>query len=201
MIDKDFSTDLRRAYRLVHSYQRSILTLVDGISRSLGLKFNSWEPSIFDRPSEKLSNPAPLWAWDMLPMYDATFSYNTPNRVAVGSYMLVIGAQADTAFDEHYQLLETDDEPRLADLKPVESSKTRIYLWYGVVEEILGKTSWTTIWESEWPEDRNFEIKVAGVKLRGGFIEYGLESFLNQDATNMTLIAFVKEARIAVTIS
>lgn len=64
--------DVRRAYRLVHAYQRRVsdlMTQVDQTLSATGLSFVQWRP-LFNKASPRTSTPffsGGRWAWDMLP--------------------------------------------------------------------------------------------------------------------------------------
>lgn len=90
MSSHDYTLELRKAYRLIHSYQKSTINLANDIGRRLGLQFDHWEPSMSSHPPPENINPVKRNTWEMLPMYCPYFVFRSRDKVSVGSSMLVL---------------------------------------------------------------------------------------------------------------
>lgn len=102
--------DVRKAYRLIHSYQEMALdlceTIVEHLKRELKctLRFYHWSPSWADSPPKANSDPtARKSIWDFTPLYDFCVLY-LPETADYenhkpGDWMLVIRVLADSGYD------------------------------------------------------------------------------------------------------
>lgn len=69
----DAMENVRKAYRLLHDYQRMVLDAVKYIGNQLGLKYTLGKPK-FSNPS-KLTSKLDSWAWDWLNMVFYEFHF------------------------------------------------------------------------------------------------------------------------------
>lgn len=118
--------DVRRAYRLLHDYQRMVLDAIHYLGRQLELPYIGGWPKFSDRPpTERAARPDDLqrWAWDWLNfyLYDFHFRRDTPDGASIYFSILLI---SDTGFF----LSEAPDasETQTADFLPSERSQTLI---------------------------------------------------------------------------
>ncbi len=113
--------DVRKAYRLLHIYQKRVLDLVNFISNYWGFKLNSGNPwfsnASFQRSSVKLNQ----WPWDWLPMYCYNFYFNREGDIPLWLGIII---QSDTGY---YDNMNVDINSPLEFPSPKDSD-TRIIL-------------------------------------------------------------------------
>jgi hypothetical protein len=180
MTIEDLSLDLRRAYRLVHGYQRALLDLTRQIGAELGLDFYYWEPMRQGRPARSSTQPANNWAWDMLPLYSAAFCYVTPGPIRPGSIILKLMAEADSSYEKLVSQAGRG-EPDYRKMPVPEQCETRLGFWY---VEVLGTATrskvpefWESLADEDWPESSEFPLSHGGLELRGGLIYKSISCF------------------------
>jgi hypothetical protein len=125
--------DVRKAYRLIHLYQRRVLDLCREITGSFEteLNFYHWTASHTEMPPRRGNDPVPRWAWDFSPLYDFCVLY-LPEGVHYQSHkpddwMLAVRVAADSGF-----VLSGETEPDPRDFQKVETceSTVRLYIYY-----------------------------------------------------------------------
>ena len=194
----DLTLQLRRAYRLVHGYQRAIFDLAREIGARLGLEFYCWEPVFNDAPGRFRTDISRKWAWDFLPAYSIYFAFTSPGPIKKGSYMLVLWAEADTGFSKLCE--ETSrGEPDFTKLDAPENCATTFRFWHSVIDDspkrLDSQTFWNTLWHEEWPETDVFAMKVQGTSMKGGMKVYPLSALSNGEELNHRLEELKKELR------
>jgi len=154
---KEALIDVRKAYRLLSLYQRRVLDLVKETGSMFDLDFYGWSPVHFGRIGKLGTDPTGKWAWDLIPLYCASFlyvqpSYNRRHR-RQGEWMLEIGVNSDDGFDPSSK---KNLEPNVSDFRPAEECKSwfGLYCWF----------STTTVKESDWLQlwDFNSDIEPPG---------------------------------------
>ncbi|MDI9849517.1 hypothetical protein QM467_15785 [Rhodoblastus sp. 17X3] len=121
--------DVRRAYRLLWSYQRRMLDMMCVIADAFEEhEFYVWEPSYFEPPCKRTRDPSKHWAWDMLPMVNMAYlclpegaDRNHPKK---GQWMLEILLTSDSGFE----LSETENEPDSKTFAPAENAESTLTL-------------------------------------------------------------------------
>ena len=98
--------DVRKAYRLLHDYQRCAMDLARYISTRLGFFEGKGESMFSDRPTRGRINLTETWAWDWLGMYQYDFAFSQKNSSCKMSLLLI----SDTGFylDQNRVPKETD---------------------------------------------------------------------------------------------
>ncbi len=152
---KSALADVRRAYRLIWSYQRRILDIVALVAGEFEEhEFYGWETYPRDRPCGRWKDPTGKWAWDLLPLHQASFLYLPPdadrNRPAAGQWMLEIVVKADDGFEDP----ETGDEPDASDFTDATSTSSKISM-YGWLCTASCERHWLNgVWHhGEWPDE------------------------------------------------
>jgi len=190
---EDLTLQLRRAYRLVHGYQRATIDLAREIATRLGLEFFSWSPVFNDPPGQRRTDITRNWAWDLLPVYSIYIAFTTPGPIRKGSYMLIVWAEADSGFSDLCNKT-TRGEPDVMKLAPPESCETRIHFLHAVVEDSPkvkdSQAFWKNLWEEDWQETENFVLEIEGSKLQGGMATHPLSDFRNVEELNARLAEF-----------
>ena len=185
--------DVRKAFRLLYSYQLRVLDLVKFISNNLEYDYKGGN-SIF-------SNPCPrngkgnlnLWAWDWLNMYyyEFFFGYKT---IAGHNITFSIFIQSDTGY------FDTEDNSRISVEKftLVENSKTRLIL-------VAGKDGWNVDkFHLKLKELTSTNTNFYESLTEGGIIigkAYNLSEFLNEESTRSKIedfVFFCKEKNIII---
>jgi hypothetical protein len=175
--------DVRKAYRLLYLYQRSVLCLTEEIAGALGFEFFCWQP-YFDRPSTRKKSPSEKWVWDMLPMYKAWFLFSQeasdPNKPKNGECFLEISLLSDNGYPEN-----ADNEPNPLEFeKTVADSDTCIKLAvFQAVEDL--DHDWCYFWkEYEYSAFPSIGIETVADK------EYRLAELSDQESLNSVLKNF-----------
>ena len=190
-ISDELTLDLRRAYRLVHGYQRAVLDLSRTIGAELDLEFYFWEPKRQGRPARGTTQPADNYAWDMLPLYNAAFTYVTPGRIVPGSYMLYLTAEADTGYEPLVK--RSRREPDYRELPPPEKCETRLSFMHAQVTSGNPKRStsfWDALYDKEWPELPAFSFDFMDVRLHGGLMHTPLTNVADLASLKAVLSTF-----------
>ncbi|MEO8801793.1 MAG: hypothetical protein ABI375_00380 [Rudaea sp.] len=178
------SLQLRRAYRLVHGYQRAIIDLSHEIMIRLGLDFFCWSPVFNDTPPRCTTDLSRKWSWDLLPGYSIYFAYTTPGPIQPGSYMLILWAEADTGFSKLCEDTKRG-EPDFAQLDAPEHCATNFRFWHSVVVDSPkmkdSQGFWAKLWDEDWPETNEFNLEVDGVKMKGRMATHSLSAISSPD--------------------
>ncbi len=111
--------DVRRAYRLIHAYQRrvcDILAALDTTAAHNQLAFHGWYATEFDEPVRKGKRffGTGQWTWPMLPMYDVTCSWRSDSTQRKRP-RLDVRVRADNGF------ATSGEEPVPADFEPAQA--------------------------------------------------------------------------------
>ena len=120
--------DVRRAYRLVQTYQRRLWDLLHGLDELLsraGLPFVRWMPmNVSTPPKPGTRFFVGRWAWDFIPAYQIGCEWEQRGKKLTRRVFVI--ATADTGYDA-----TSDDEPDPANFKPAEECATmlRVGLW------------------------------------------------------------------------
>lgn len=149
----DALADVRKAYRLIWSYQRRMMDLIQVIADDFQeLQFYAWSPLHTRRPTQLTSNPLKgKWAWDMLPFYKVSFLYKpeaaSPNDLAEGDWLLEIHLDSDTAGFEAHR-----GEPDAANFPDADTSRSTLSLVAWQCTEAT-KANWANgVWKyGSWP--------------------------------------------------
>lgn len=149
-------SDVRRAYRLLHAYQRRVFDVVEEFVAAFDdRQYYWWRPVHYSKPGS--SNPLERWAWNMLPMVKTSFLYlgagTDHNLTRPGEWMLELLLESDSGFE-----LFGNAEPMSNDFDDVENCRTtlRAIAWCPTKAT---KLNWLHgFWdEVEWP-DRDKEV-------------------------------------------
>ncbi|RJF83323.1 hypothetical protein D3877_01095 [Azospirillum cavernae] len=170
----DALADVRRAYRLLWSYQKRVLNIVAMIREQLGFVPHHIEYQ-FSRPGQRMESPE-TWMWDALPFsligFDAT---NQGDPKAIGARLLYIEVVSDTGLMIEKDRGGGDWEPNPLVFSPLEESRSELLLY--LVENRRnrrGDVSWRNniMPEVEWPlADGGHDYKTAGVRTYGERID------------------------------
>jgi hypothetical protein len=89
------------AHRMAVGFYQRLLPQLDDMARSLDLDFWYWEPLETGKPCRSTTAPSANWAWDMVPLYAATYVYRRlqGDRARKGDAALQFCVYLDTAFD------------------------------------------------------------------------------------------------------
>lgn len=70
--------DVRRAYRLLHDYQRMVLDAVDYLAKQLGMNYRGGWPKFSDASPKPGKGGLDFWSWDWLNMVFYEFHFGSP---------------------------------------------------------------------------------------------------------------------------
>ena len=96
--------EVRRAYRLVHAYQRRLLDLLRVVGDRVrgahpALKFGMWVPVGYSAPPRSDVDPTrDKWAWDFLPLYRFQLDWRTDDKPESGALLVGLRHEADTGY-------------------------------------------------------------------------------------------------------
>lgn len=187
-------TDVRRAYRLIWSYQRRAMHLVQLMGDQFSeMSFFLWSNNRCENPPRADVNPMRGWAWDMLPLYGASFLYlphgadrTNPRK---GDWMLDICILADTGFQYDVDDNEPDQssfvEPLLA------RSELCLIAWQCTADI---STSWRSIWKNnDWPDGNEVPLEHPDASIRVMKKTFDLAKIPDEHAVKKSAFEF-KEA-------
>ena len=135
--------DVRRAYRLLHGYQRRVNDLFYAAHEFLikqGLEFESWGPlNVWSLPRKNTPFFRPeTWAWDLTPAYQVECVWRrSKNEV---HHKIHIHAIADTGYND-----SDEGEPNPAKFEPAEASRSELRI--GLYRTRTTKPDWSGAWE------------------------------------------------------
>jgi hypothetical protein len=167
--------DVRKAYRLIHLYQRRVLDLCREITGAFKaeLNFYYWATSQLDMPPLRASNPVDWWASDFSPLYDFCVLYlpeSADDRIhKPNDWMLAVRIAADSGF---VLAGETEPDPRGFRKAETCESTVRLYIYY-CTQKFHGKWFFDIYQENDLPRDDGEgafakRIRTAGMKFAFG---------------------------------
>lgn len=152
MVDKelvDALTEVRKAYRLVHKYQRRILDMTKFIVEKMGYFPYWWDNEYFDVRSNRV--PSERYAFDTMPLYVGTYMLflrqENPNKIEPGEGLLDIQFEVDSGFKDSKQEPDTSSFSK--------SSECESYLYLGAICSTENKDAnwlYNVYNETEYPE-------------------------------------------------
>lgn len=114
MSARDALSEVRLAYRLIQQYQRAILDLTAHVGQRLqqarpDVAFHRWRPLRHTTPPAPDIDPGAdgRWAWEMLPLHHASFTWTTAPRPQPGALLVRLQHLADDGF----QLGQSEPDP------------------------------------------------------------------------------------------
>ena len=156
--------DVRRAYRLLHDYQRAALDGVKYIGSQLGFTYNNGYPHFSDPTPKNGKDALNRWAWDWLNLVHFNFNFSKTTE-GEGDISLSIMLFSDTGF---YIAADKDaDATDISSFASVENSETKV--------GILFYREWLKKWDTSFYEKESMrrfleqdgespeEIRLAGV--------------------------------------
>jgi len=186
--------DVRKAYRLLWSYQRRLLDTIGLIAGEFpGVSFASWQPMDFYPPARKSVNPADYWASDLLPLMGADFFYlrhgNDRSMAQRGEWMLVINVTSDSGYEVE------SPEPDPARFEPAEECESSLEL-YIVKSTGDVPVRWTDgLWDRmEWPDDFPASILMESPALRAFGMKFDIAELGTSDAVIAAVANFKASA-------
>ena len=147
---KEALTEVRKSYRMIHSYQRRILDMTNYIIEKMDYKSYWWDNEYFNVRSNRL--PSDRWAYDSMPLYMGSgmlylhkdIDYGT---VKIGEGLLEIQFDADSGFNY------SKAEPETSTFRDAEDCHSYLYLGAicGLKEE---KKNWldNIFYETTYPK-------------------------------------------------
>lgn len=96
--------EVRRAFRLVHAYQRRLLDLLRLVGDRVRAaypdpNFGMWSPSGYSAPPRSdVDITRGKWAWDFLPLYRFQLDWRSSDRPKAGALLVGLRHEADTGY-------------------------------------------------------------------------------------------------------
>jgi hypothetical protein len=170
--------DVRKAYRLLYTYQRRVMDLMQFIGGSFDFKFGGGWPWFSGHPLKEQKVSLDKWSWDWLNMYFYEFSF-TEKEVNGTRLTFSVLAEADTGYYD----AQCDTATDINGFGSVEDAQTQLIFFAG-----LG-CAWTDFREDV--DDKPFPLFTANAPEfirtndNGIFVAkiFPLARFLNQEET------------------
>ena len=146
-------TDVRKAYRLVWSYQRRLLDLAKIVLGAFPEhEFYAWRPRVGDPPPQLTGNPMQRWAWDFLPLAEVCFLFlpggADRNAPKAGEWMVELRVRVDSGHEGYEEEGEVDP----ARFKRAEDSASTLWLYMWLCDEGVSKNWYNWVWQrGPWP--------------------------------------------------
>lgn len=175
--------DVRRAYRLIHAYQRRVwdlLRVIDQTAARGGLAFDHWQPmNVNAPPKAKTKFFEWCWAWDFVPAYDLGCEWVGKAGKKVVKRVFVI-VKADTGYKQR-----GNKEPDAADFPPAEACATEVHL--GLWEASPASPDWEAAWaeltqKHTREEDKTYELTLGGVHYKHRFVRVNVADLVDEAA-------------------
>lgn len=186
--------DVRRAYRLLWSYQRRVLDSIALIAGQFESRtFATWQPMDFYRPATPSVNPGDHWAADLLPMMGADFFYLPQGRdrslALPGQWMLAINITSDSGYTID------DPEPDPGSFQSAEDCESVLLLY--IVKSMADRpVRWVEdLWDPmEWPETYPASVPLQPSGLRAFGMQYDLAALGTSEDIRAAVIDFKAQA-------
>jgi hypothetical protein len=155
---KNALCEVRKAYRLIATYQRRILDITRIIQNTLGLKPYCYDHNYYNIRGRAF--PTDRWSIDFLPLYNgmSILFLNEgadSNHPKVDDIMLDVRFENDTGFER-----SSTKEPRPEEFETsVEDSESKLCLYaFGVTEDMPNTNFYNIIWhQMEYAGNEQYE--------------------------------------------
>lgn len=174
-------TNVRKAYRLLHDYQKRVLDTVNFIGNNLNFEYHSGWAWFSKDQGNKNNKSLERSGWDWLNMYEYEFFFGDQNVNGI-EFRFSILHQADTGY---YDGLKSKKDSPLDFIAASESQSRLVF--------IVGRNNF---WDprnvlTEKLRNKNTdEFSDANQNLFGK--AYGMERFFNEDSTQNTIADFIR---------
>lgn len=186
---KSALVDVRRAYRLLWSYQRRMIDLVQLIGDGFDThKFYAWASPSFDRQTNLTSTPLKKWAWDGLPFYKVCFLFMpteaSPHNPKAGDWLLEVFLDTDNV--DVQQMRGEPDASKFPDATTT-ASMLKLVAWKCTKD--VSANWFRDIWRSsDWPPVDGVPFQVPGKPVVSMSLSVPLEELSNRQSV-MNLIS------------
>jgi hypothetical protein len=182
--------DIRRAYRLVQTYQRRLWDLLGRVDDALshaGLPFKRWMPmNVWAPPKPGTRFFVDRWAWDFVPAYQIGCEWEQIEAERNVARRVFVIATADTGYDA-----TSKGEPDPAAFKPPEECATmlRVGLWTAATrspdwEEAVRERGG----ENKVREGQSYTLSVKGTKYTYQFFLLDVADLVDAATVKTTLL-------------
>lgn len=180
--------DVRRSYRTLYTYQRTLLDLGRYIGQRLSLQYGGGWPKFSDPSPRGGRGSFDHWAWDWLNMYFYEFYYHAAiaNDVELSFSVFIVS-------DSGYWNSPIDSRSRceLESFAPVESASTKVILMSGLSEiwapdPLIGDDTWMrALFATSGPMVEEREQRKIVTQA------FELHQFINAEMTDQCLNEFI----------
>lgn len=192
---KDTLIEVRKAYRLLYSYQKGILNLMNYIGKRFGFTFDNIEPRFSDQSTyDDLTKNA----WDWLNLYCCAFHFKGQEIGEKQMYFSIFLITDTGFFDDG--LYKSKEKPwilidKLDEYKTSEKSNSKLVFVIGEHREFGVKNDKYFKAYEELLEREEGEYDKEGKKIF--YKHYNLEDFLDEDGAREKLEDFCKKKGIS----
>lgn len=176
--------EVRKAYRLLHDYQRRIQDLVSYLGKKMGYNTDpEFSPNFSNKAKYGRSYKSKYWAWDYLNLYFARFDFGLQEREE-GMLQMAVFIQNDTGFfDSKNENREMTDE-----FAPVNESESRIIFQFGINEDWSYEgVELAEVFKKDNREGSEKNIWFSDPKRKFIILAYPMERFFNNDSVDEVL--------------
>ncbi|PTN05311.1 hypothetical protein C8N47_12733 [Mangrovibacterium marinum] len=172
---KELLAEVRKSYRLLYSYQKRILDLVDFIGKKYGLNYDGGYPKFSSPGPRNGSGRLDLWAWDWLNMYFYEFHFQNKKAGEDTIYFSIFLMNDSGFFETHNE--NKIGKTSVSKFAEVEDSTSDLIF-------VVGKNLWDG-WGYNWDEPE-FILNESGEKRKGNnkymiFKHYALDLFEDEN--------------------
>lgn len=140
----DALLDVRKAFRLLHGYNRRIRDIVE-VART-AIPEQPFKQETWVSPLTGNKRPVgPWWTWDCTPTFDWTFLFRDEASTEPMKYLVAMGFVADEALED---ALDEDGEPDPGALRDADQSRTLVELCLIAAKQ--PSPDWMKIWDAHW---------------------------------------------------
>jgi len=193
---RELLMDVRRAFRLVHGYQRRLLDALRPAVEAVqevhpDLRHLETKPFPYAKPMSRHDPTAGKWAWDYLPLAHCDMTWATSKRPSDGAVYFGVRHVVDTGFKE-----ERGREPDSAHFDPAAECATLIE---PVILRVVGEPAhkeWDGLYGASeegskyegWAEPKVHEVVVGGCRVRFGGLRVDVADLESADTVRERLV-------------
>lgn len=200
---KELLKQVRTAHRLVVAYYKRLHKVLEDIGKhsELGLEFYMWQPTEYDRPSQRFTNVFKSWTWDMAPGISTEYLFQkkqSKDGLTPGDWLLVLHVVSDTAVTN--ENLKGNIDP--LKLPNVNDARSVVRLYLVAPKHSTAQIHFNELWKDTKQEiTMSDKVIVQNLNTDQGFygagFEIGLEHLLTESAVE-DVVKRIKEYRDAI---
>lgn len=142
--------DVRRSYRLIYEYQRTLLETLSYIENKLNITYSGGYPRWYNNPPNRGAGKLSNSSWDWLSMYSYEFKF----RLKAENYYFSVLHIADSGcWYPDYDSIDTDET---SSFESSEKARTYLFFFYGKEKNRDNDIEYVTEEGNIFNEDESF---------------------------------------------